>query len=142
MNRFMPTAFLVSMVMFFGYQNHAESASSGTPEKNVTTDAQEQSGAVTSGTEKERREFVAKAEKDLSDLKTKMRDLEEKAATATGDAKDKLTQQMKTLKQEMKVAGQKLGKLKSAANSTWKNFASDVSNSINRIKASFKNGKD
>src|SRR6266446_876199 len=126
MNRSILAALLVSMAAFSVHQDRAESAPLSASEKDVTTDAKEKSNAAATTAEKERHEFVAKAEKDLGDLKVKMHDLEQKAATETGEAKDKLVQQMKRLKKEMKLAGQKLEKLKSAAGNTWKNFASDV----------------
>lgn len=83
-----------------------------------------------------REQFVAKADKDLLAAQSKIADLERKAAAASGEAKTKLDQQLVSLKQELKVASDKLAALKAASVEKWKEFEVDVSKAMERVRAS------
>jgi hypothetical protein len=83
-----------------------------------------------------RDQFIAKADKELGAAQTKIADLERKAAAATGEAKIKLDQQLVSLKQELKVASDKLAALKATSVEKWKEFEVDVSKAMERVRAS------
>lgn len=80
-------------------------------------------------------QFVAKADKELLAAQTNIADIERKAAVATGEAKTKMDEQIVILKQELKVAQDKLASLKAAGAEKWKEFEVDVSKAIDRMRA-------
>lgn len=83
-----------------------------------------------------RDQFVANAEQDISNARTRVADLEKKSAAATSDIKAKIDRQTATLKLDMKAAEDKLSELKRAGANRWKEFESDLSVAIARLRKS------
>ena len=99
-------------------------------------DTTEKAGTVASTVEKERKEFVAAAERDLRELKAEMHNLKKKAAAAAGDERVKLTEQTKSIDKQLKVASRKLTELKSAAPEKWRELKTEVAGAIDHLKQS------
>ena len=76
----------------------------------------------------QRDRFVATAEKDISDGKSKIADLEKKASVAATDTKAKIDLQITALKLDVKSAETKLGEMKQASAVRWKEFEASHSN--------------
>jgi flagellar motility protein MotE (MotC chaperone) len=77
---------------------------------------------------------VAKAEQDIAVAKSKMVEVEKKAATATGEAKTKMDKDIAVVKQDMKSAEDKLVQLNKAGVKHWKEFEADVSAATARLR--------
>jgi sporulation protein YlmC with PRC-barrel domain len=83
-----------------------------------------------------RDQFVAKAEQDIAKAKGEIAVLEKKAASAAGDVKTKLDQQIAALRLDLKNAQDKLAAMNHAAANRWKEFESDVTAAVARLKKS------
>ncbi len=84
----------------------------------------------------QRDRFVATAEKDISDGKSKNADLEKKASVAATDTKAKIDLQITALKRDVKSAETKLGEMKQASAVRWKEFEANVSAATARVRKS------
>ena len=84
----------------------------------------------------QRDRFVATAEKDISDGKSKIADLEKKASVAATDTKAKIDLQITALKLDVKSAETKLGEMKQASAVRWKEFEANVSAATARVRKS------
>ncbi len=85
-----------------------------------------------------RNQFVAAAEKDITQGKAKLLELEKmtSTATATADAKAKIDLQFTALQVDVKSAEAKLSELKQAAANRWKEFEASVSAATARLRKS------
>jgi len=83
-----------------------------------------------------RDQFVARAEQDIARTKEKIAEVEKKAGAAAGEAKVKMDREMVTVRQDMKAAEEKLAELKRAGEKKWREFESDVSKAIARVRLS------
>jgi len=83
-----------------------------------------------------RDQFVARADQDIAKTREKIVEVEKKAAAATGDAKIKMDREMVIVRQDMKAAEAKLAELKGAGEKKWREFESDVSKAIARVRMS------
>jgi sporulation protein YlmC with PRC-barrel domain len=81
-----------------------------------------------------RDQFVAGAEQDIAKAKAKMAELDKRATAATGEAKLKLDQEGAALKQDLKVAEEKLAEVKIASIKKWKALESEVKLAIVRLQ--------
>ena len=80
--------------------------------------------------------FVARTEQDLSQARTRVSELQKKASAAGTDAKAKLDLQITAVQVDLKSAEGKLGDMKSAAASRWKEFEADVTDANARLRKS------
>ena len=83
-----------------------------------------------------RDQFVARAEQDIARTKEKIAEVEKMAGAAAGEAKVKMDREMVTVRQDMKAAEEKLAELKRAGEKKWREFESDVSKAIARVRLS------
>ncbi|HPT57735.1 MAG TPA: PRC-barrel domain-containing protein, partial [Casimicrobium sp.] len=83
-----------------------------------------------------RDEFIAAAEKDIANAKTKVSDLDKAAGTATADMKAKIDAHTMTLKAEMKTAEGKLSEMKMATVKRWREFEASVNAATGRLRKS------
>lgn len=83
-----------------------------------------------------RDKFIAATEEEIATAKRKAADVEKAAADATGDAKTKLDNQVALLRQNMKVAEDKLSEMKRAGKEKWQKFESEVSKAIDHLRQS------
>jgi hypothetical protein len=84
----------------------------------------------------QRDRFVAAADKDITEGKAKVADLEKKGSTAGADAKSRIDQQITGLRLELKSAETKLTELKQATAVRWKEFEAGVSAATARVRKS------
>jgi sporulation protein YlmC with PRC-barrel domain len=81
-----------------------------------------------------RDQFVATAEQDIANGKTKVADLEKKADTASADAKVKIDARSAALRVDVKSAETKLGEMKQASANRWKEFEASVAAATARLR--------
>lgn len=84
----------------------------------------------------QRDRFVAAAEKDIANGKSKVADLEKKAAVATTDTKARIDLQITALQMDVKSAETKLGEMKQATSVRWKEFEASVNAATARVRKS------
>lgn len=84
----------------------------------------------------EREEFVRQAQKEIDDLSAKLDDIRKKAMDATGNAKQKLDQQVVLLEQEKKDVEGQLAKLKAEIGEQWKDLKAGVTAAIEKLRRS------
>ena len=80
--------------------------------------------------------FVAAAEKDIAKGKVQVATLQKKAATAATDTKLKLDAQVLALQGDVQSAENKLGEMKQAAATRWKEFEAGVSAATTKLRKS------
>jgi sporulation protein YlmC with PRC-barrel domain len=80
--------------------------------------------------------FVASFQQDIAAAKTKVAAMETKAAAATGEAKTRLDQELAALKQDTKAVEDKVAEMNRAGLAKWKEFESDVSKAVARMRKS------
>jgi len=81
-----------------------------------------------------RDEFIAAAERDITNAKAKVSDLDKAAGTAATDMKAKIDTQTTTLKADMKTAESKLGEMKMATVKRWREFEAGVNAATARLR--------
>jgi sporulation protein YlmC with PRC-barrel domain len=79
-------------------------------------------------------QFVAKADQDISQAKSKLAKLEDSSKSASAAAKAKLDEEMGGMKRDLKSAEDKLGELNRAGIKHWKNFQGEVSMATARLR--------
>ncbi len=84
----------------------------------------------------QRDRFVASADKDITEGKAKVADLERKGSTAAGDAKARIDLQISALRLDLKSAEVKLTEMKQATALRWKEFEAGVSAATARVRKS------
>jgi len=87
----------------------------------------------------EREAFISKAQNEVDELGVKLAEIRKKAVDASGNAKEKLNQQILGLEQEKKGVEEKLTEMKSAVGEKWKEFQAGVTAAIEQFKQSVKN---
>jgi sporulation protein YlmC with PRC-barrel domain len=80
-----------------------------------------------------RDQFVAAAEKEITIARVKIAALEKKGLEATDEAKAKLYQQIVALKQDAKIADQKIAEMRQAAAMKWKVLEREVNDALARL---------
>jgi hypothetical protein len=83
-----------------------------------------------------RDQFVAAADQDIAKGRAKVADLEKKAGLAGTDAKAQINLEITALQADVKSAESKLGEMKQATASRWKEFEADVSAATARLRKS------
>lgn len=81
-----------------------------------------------------RDEFIAAAERDITNAKAKVSDLDKAAGTAATDMKAKIDTQTTTLKADMKTAESKLGEMKMATVKRRREFEAGVNAATARLR--------
>lgn len=89
----------------------------------------------------QRDSFVAAAEKDIANGKSKVADLEKKAGVATTEVKAKIDLQITALQLDVKSAESKLSEMKQATAVRWKEFEASVSAATARVRRSIEAAK-
>ncbi|MFZ6673540.1 PRC-barrel domain-containing protein [Undibacterium sp. Xuan67W] len=84
-----------------------------------------------------RDQFIAFAEQDIAKAKTKIAELEKKAATANAETKQKLDQQIVAMKLDVASAEDKLAAMKKASAKKWKEFEVNVNAATARLQKWF-----
>ena len=80
--------------------------------------------------------FVADADQDIALARKEIASLDKKAATVAGEAKEKIDRQSTALRLDLRNAEDKLASLKRAGAARWKEFESDVTAAMARLKKS------
>ncbi|OYW20917.1 MAG: photosystem reaction center protein H, partial [Burkholderiales bacterium 12-64-5] len=80
--------------------------------------------------------FLATADRDIASAKDTIAGYEKKAAGATADIKVRLDKQNVALRDELKVAEDKLGEMRKAGEKKWKQFEADVSRKMAHLRQS------
>ena len=80
--------------------------------------------------------FVASVQQDINKAKEKVAAMETKAAAASGEAKTKMNQELETLKQDTKAAEDKFAEMNRAGVAKWKEFESDMTKAVARMRKS------
>ncbi len=80
--------------------------------------------------------FVAGAQREIASAKRDMATLDRKASAAAGDVKQKLDQQNAAIRVDLREAEDKLAEMNRAGAAHWKEFQSDVSAALARLKKS------
>jgi len=83
-----------------------------------------------------RDQFVADADRDIASARRDIAALDKKAATAARDVKEKLDQQNAALRVDLQDAEDKLAAMNRAGAAHWKEFESDVSAALAKLKKS------
>jgi sporulation protein YlmC with PRC-barrel domain len=83
-----------------------------------------------------REQFIAAADKDIANAKTKITELEQKTASAASDARAKLDLRLTALRLDVKTSEEKLNELKQAAKGRWREFEAGVSAATTRLRKS------
>jgi sporulation protein YlmC with PRC-barrel domain len=83
-----------------------------------------------------RNQFIATAEKDIANGKTKITELEQKTATAATDARAKLDLRLTALRLDVKTSEEKLTELKESATGRWREFEAAVMAATTRLRKS------
>lgn len=116
----------------------AEKPGNGATAKTGSADVKEEVGeavdAVAAKARQERDEFVAKAEKEMAELKSNLAKLKTKAEKLSGKAKARMDRQIREMEPELKAAEQKLADLKSASREKWHELKTGISGAIDRLK--------
>jgi sporulation protein YlmC with PRC-barrel domain len=84
----------------------------------------------------QRDRFVAAADKDITEGKAKVADLEKRGSTAGAEAKARIDQQITGLRVDLKSAEVKLTELKQATAVRWKEFEAAVNAATSRVRKS------
>ena len=83
-----------------------------------------------------RDQFIARADADVAAARVKIADLEKRATMATNEAKTKLDAQRVIVQKDLKYAEEKLSAMKKATVTQWRQFESDVSTAVARLRVS------
>jgi len=83
-----------------------------------------------------RDQFIAAADKDITNAKAKIAALEQKSSTLAPDAKAKVAVQIATLQSDVKSAEAKLAEMKQANAVRWREFEASVSAATARLRKS------
>lgn len=83
-----------------------------------------------------RDQFITRADADIVAAKVKIADLEKRATMATNEAKVKLDAQRVIVQKDMKYAEDKRSAMKKATVKQWRQFESDVSTAVARLRVS------
>ena len=89
----------------------------------------------------QRDSFVATAEKDIANGKSKVADLEMRAGVATNEARARIELQITALKLDVSSAESKLSEMKEATAVRWKEFEASVSAATARVRKSIEAAK-
>ena len=79
---------------------------------------------------------MADADQDIALARKEIASLDKKAATVAGEAKEKIDRQSTALRLDLRNAEDKLASLKRAGAARWKEFESDVTAAMARLKKS------
>jgi sporulation protein YlmC with PRC-barrel domain len=80
-----------------------------------------------------RQRFMDAVERDVAIARGKIKELETKLSTLSGEAKVKMNQQIEVLKEDLKIVEDKLSELKKAGVSRWKEFAIDLRAALKKL---------
>lgn len=83
-----------------------------------------------------REQFIAAADKDITNGKAKVAELEQKSSTMAPDAKAKASVQIATLQSDVKSAEAKLAEMKQANAVRWREFEAGVNTATARLRKS------
>lgn len=83
-----------------------------------------------------RDQFIHAAEKDISDGKTHVLELEKSAAIANAELRAKLDLRLTALRLDVKTSEEKLAELKNAGTTRWREFEASVSAATARLRKS------
>jgi DNA-binding transcriptional MerR regulator len=115
------------------------------PAQTVSKKVAETGEAIRDYTVERKDEAVAHAKKLASDLDVKIKELEAQASKQTGEAKSKLQERIKDLKEKRDAASRKLNELTRASKASWERakegFADayrDLAQAYDRAAAEFK----
>lgn len=137
MNRLLTVVLLpVAFVMGACGKDEPPPPASKAPE--VSIPAKDISSAVAALPGGEQGEFVLKLQKDMDELTTSIKDLRTKADGMSGEAKQKLEEQIRKLEEDLQATQLKFAELKSAAGDKWKELQAGMNESIDRLKQSAK----
>lgn len=150
MNRLIPAALLSLPLVLAacGDREHAAAAPQATPQRSVSADAvtRDVKQAVDTGTDyaqTQKREFIAKAERDVQDLRTSLDDLKKRASTATAESKGKMQDALRDLEREQDQlrVQQKLTELKSATADAWQDAKTSFEDAFEKLRESYEKAK-
>jgi sporulation protein YlmC with PRC-barrel domain len=80
--------------------------------------------------------FLAAADRDISKAKVAVRSLEKKASAGSAEAKAKIDIEITALQADLKSAEAKLSEMKQSGTTRWREFESDVSAAMARLRKS------
>jgi hypothetical protein len=83
-----------------------------------------------------REQFIATADKDIANGKTKITELEQKTSSAASDVRAKLDLRLTALRLDVKTSEEKLIELKQAAKGRWRELEAGVSAATARLRKS------
>lgn len=82
-------------------------------------------------------EYVERMQKQIDELDGKIAKLEEQAADVSEDARAEWEEQLQTLKEKRRVAGEKFDELKSSSQDAWKDFQAGVDDAWAKLTEAF-----
>ena len=91
---------------------------------------------------KEKPAFIAKLKDEAKDLNAQMKDLGDKMANSTEDAREKLRTKMDALKEKSKNLDVQIDKAQNATESTWNDVKAGAKNAFEDAKQSFRDAKN
>ncbi len=83
-----------------------------------------------------RDQFIANADKDIANGKSKISELAQKASTSATDVRAKLDLRLTALRLDVKTSEEKLSELKQAAKGRWRELEAGVSAATSRLRKS------
>ena len=150
MNRLIPAA-LLSLPLALaacGDREHTAGAPQATPQKSVsagdvTRDAKQAVDTATDYAQMQKREFIAKAERDVQTLRASLDDLKKRASTATAETKGKMQDAIRDLEREQDQlqVQQKLTELKSATADAWQDAKTGFEDAFEKLRESYEKAK-
>jgi superfamily II RNA helicase len=152
MNRLIPAALLSLPIALAacGDRDHTATAPQApqAPQKavsadDVTRDAKQAVDTATDYAQMQKREFIAKAEREVQDLHASLEDLKKRASTATSETKDKMQDALRDLEREQDElqVQQKLAELKSATADTWQSAKAGFEDAFEKLRESYEKAK-
>jgi hypothetical protein len=150
MNRLIPAALLSLPLVLAacGDREQTAEAPQSTPQKSVSADdvARDAKQAVDSAADyaqMQKREFIAKAERDVQELRASLDDLKKRASTATAETKGKMQDALRDLEREQDQlqVQKKLTELKSATSDAWQDAKTAFEDAFERLRESYEKAK-
>lgn len=86
-----------------------------------------------SGDEETREDYTARVERELSKTDERIKELEEEAGTASGDAKDKIEDELSGLKDERDQVTDKLDDLRASQGDEWKTVKRELDEGLSKL---------
>lgn len=146
MNRLIPAALLSLPLVLAACGDREPTAAA--PRKSVSADDVKQDAKQAVDTafdyaQMQKREFIAKAERDVQELRASLDDLKKRASTATADTKVKMQDALRNLEREQDQlqVQQKLTELKSATGDAWQDAKAGFEEAMEKFRESYEKAK-